>query len=895
MSIRNLQYLMVPGSVAVFGASEKPSSVGGLILRNIQSGGYTGPIFVVNPKYATVCGCRSFATAEELPIAPELAILAVPADQIGGVTAALAKRGTKAVVVITAGFAGDEAINIARRQDLLDAAKPHLLRIVGPNCFGVLAPTVGLNAYFGRSSVRSGTLALVAQSGAMISAILDWAAPRSIGFSHVVSLGDMLDVDFGDMLDVLAADPKTHTILLYVETITHARKFMSAARAAARLKPVIVVKAGRTVEGAKAASSHTGAIAGNDAVYDAAFARAGILRVANLQGLFDAAATLGAETKVRGDRLAIVTNGGGAGVMAADDLSAAGGVLAQLSPDTIARLTKVLPPIWSKGNPVDLIGDADGDRYAAALQILSLDPSVDAILAIHCPTGVTDPLTAATAVTASPAATRKPIFTCWLGEESVAEARHHLAAHGIATTDTPEAAVTGFMSIVRHQRLQRSLLEVPHRGADVAPHNVKAVANVLAQAVAAGQTWLSAPDVRRILDCYGIRTNRVSAAATPEAAAAAAEALGGKVAVKISSADIVHKSDVGGVVLGLSLPAEVAHAARDMMQRVTATHPNARIAGVTVEEMIDCAGSHELFLGMTVDPTFGPILAFGQGGTAVELTNDVALGLPPLNGPLATAMIDKTRVARLLRGYRQRPPANIDAVTDALLRLSQLIVDHPAIADVDINPLMANEHGVIAIDARMRLHAREGRSRLAICPYPSDLAHTFELGHRWRVHVRPIRPQDEDALRAMVASLEPAASGFRFFAPLRELDHETISRLTQIDYDREIVLAAFADERAERTLVGVAHLHADPDNTAAETAVVIRSDWHNRGLATVLLRELIAVARGRGIGRIWGKVLCDNERMLNLARELGFQAVHSADPTTVRMELALAPAAALTP
>ncbi len=816
-----------------------------------------------------------------LPRPADLAVIATPPDTVPGLIAELGARGTRAAVVITAGFGELGEPGRALQEAALDAARPYLLRLVGPNCVGIMVPGIGLDASFSHLAPAPGEIAFVSQSGAMITAMLDWAAPRAIGFSHVVSLGDMADVDFGDMLDYLAADAHTRAILLYVEGITHGRKFMSAARAAARLKPVLVLKAGRSSGGAHAAASHTGMLAGSDRVYDAAFRRAGMLRVDTMAELFDAAETLALTGEQHGERLAILTNGGGAGVLASDALEAAGGRLAVLAAPTIARLDSVLPPTWSHGNPVDLIGDAPGSRYAAALEALFADDGVDAILVLNCPTALSSPEEAAHAVIDKvakvPAAARHAsnLFTAWLGEQSAGSARTLFNTARIATFDTPEEAVTGFLHRVRYQRNQALLVEAPPARPDDFEPDIRAAQAAIAAALAAGRAWLDAVEVAAVLAAYRIPLPLSRQAADPEEAAASAEAIGFPVALKIRSPDITHKSDVGGIALGLADRAAVRNAAARMIERVKKAQSAARIEGFLVQEMVRRPGAIELLAGLAEDPVFGPVVVFGQGGTAVEVIDDSAVGLAPLNPLLARAQMMRTRVWRLLQPYRGNPPAAIDAIGEVLIGIGQLAAEHPEICELDINPLLVDAAGVIAIDARIRVAPTRlaGAARLAIAPYPKALASTEELRDGSKIELRPIRPEDETLLYDLAAHMTPEDLRLRFFTPVHGISHALAARLTQIDYDREMALVALT----ERTVLGIARYFADPDRLSAEYAIAVRSDWHGRGVGYVLMNRLIAIARQYGIGELVGEVLRDNRPMLAMCRELGFAL--SPDPS----------------
>jgi len=883
MTVRNLDRLFRPESVALIGASNQPATVGRTLFDNLMDGGFTGPVMPVNPRHDAIGGVIAYPDVASLPQSPDLAVIATPAATVPGLIDELGARGTRAAIVVTAGF-GDrgDAEGAALQQAVLDAARPHLLRVIGPNCLGVLVPRLGLNASFAHRNAADGEIAFVAQSGAMVTSVLDWAGSRGIGFSHLVSLGDMADVDFGDMLDFLAVDAKTRAILLYVEALTHARKFMSAARVAARLKPVIVVKAGRSAAGARAAASHTGALAGEDVVYDAAFRRAGMLRVPNLESLFAAVATLSGARQPRGDRLAILSNGGGVGVLATDALIEQGGRLARLNPETVRRLDAVLPATWSRGNPIDIIGDAPPERYAGALEVILADVPCDGVLVLNCPTAIASGVDAARAVVdvADGAAGRRhSILTCWLGEDAARPARDLFAAHRLATYDTPDHAVTAFMQMANYRRNQELLKQTPPaRAAQFAP-DVATAAAVIAEAVSAGREWLNEIEAKRVLTAYGIATVPTVFADDPAAVAREAAALGVPVAVKVVSPQITHKSDVGGVALDLRSPEAAEAAAAAMAARIAGILPDVRIEGYSVQPMAARPRAFELIVGLADDPLFGPIVVFGQGGTGVEIIDDKAVALPPLNLKLAREVIARTRVYRLLKGYRGRPPADLESVELALLKVAQIAADHDHVAALDINPLLADEFGATALDARIRLAPpeRPGHARFAIRPYPGALDRRLRLDGGETIRLRPIRPEDEPVLQAAFKKLSPRDVRMRFFGPMKSLSHDMAARLTQIDYDREMAFVALRDDPAgEGEGLGVARLYADPDNEAAEFAVTVLTDFQGHGLGHLLMEALIGYARGRGIGRLFGKVLEENRAMLKLCRGLGFSTKSAA-------------------
>ena len=896
MAARQLDALFHPRTVAVVGAGERPGSIGATLLRNLTSAGFTGRILPVNPHHRRLGGEPCFPDVARLPEAPDLGVVCTPPAAVPEVVDALGARGARAAVVISAGF-GECADGGAELQQAVQAAAAkHGLRLVGPNCVGVIVPGSGLNASFAHLMPAAGRLAFVAQSGAILTAVIDWAAPRGIGFSHLVSLGDMADLGFGDVLDHLASDPGTRGILLYIEAIRDARRFLSAARAAARMKPVIVVKAGRHPEGARAVASHTGALAGSDAVYDAAFRRAGVLRVRGLTELFDAAEVLALAKPPRGDRLLILSNGGGIAVLATDELIHQGGRLAALPEATISALNAVLPATWSRANPVDIIGDADGARYAAALAALCRVPDVDGLLVLHCPTAVVSPDAAAAAVLAAPKGPQ--LLTSWVGEAAVAGARETFARQGIPTYDTPEQAVRAFMYLVRHRERQRLLMETPPSPPEDFATDAAGVRALLdgldADALARRGGWLTEVESKQVLTAYGILTVPTRQAGTPAAAAALAADMGtGPWVVKLLSPDVLHKRAAGAVALDLTTAAEVGQAAALMAKRLAASRPQAEIIGFSVQPMVRGRGARELIVGVAADAQFGPVLLVGHGGSAVEAIDDKAIGLPPLNLRLAQELMARTRIHRVLSGAGGEPAAALDAVALVLMRVSQLVCDFAEVLELDINPLLTDADGVLALDARIRvdLSARtaDPGERLAIRPYPKALEETINLGDGRRLLLRPIRPEDEPALQAAVAGLTPAEARLRFFAPTRTLDHVAAARFTQLDYDREMALVLTEPGSPGRTpIYAVANLSATPDRASAEYAVLVRHDMAGMGLGVLLMRRIIDYARARGIGELTGDVLRDNTTMLKLCRLFGFSTHRDPeDPVIVKVRLPL--------
>jgi acetyltransferase len=899
VSIRNLDRLFKPGSVALIGASARPGSIGDVLTHNLLAGGLAGEVMLVNPKHASIGGQACFPDVASLPETPDLAVVAVPAHAVPGVVEALARRGAAGAVVISAGFAERGPQGQALQDEMLAATGATSLRIVGPNCLGVLVPHAGLNASFSHLPAREGGIAFVTQSGAIVTTVLDWAQPRGIGFSHLVSLGAMADVDFGDMMDYLANDPRTDAILLYIEAIKEPRKFMSASRAAARMKPVLAVKGARHEQTARVAMSHTGALAGADAVYDAAFRRAGIVRVYTLEELFDAVETLAVSqvprpgtSDTRKDRLAIITNGGGLGVLAADALADRGGTLAELAPSTIERLNAVLPQNWSHANPVDIVGDAPGSRYQQTVEVVAQDPGVDGVLVINCPTAVVSRTEAAEAVVRARGQRRRvPLLTSFVGAETAAEPRLLLTRERIPTYETPEDAVHAFMHLVDYAERQRLLMETPPSLPEVVEPDTARARAILDVALDEEREWLTAPEAKAVLDAYGLLTPPGRTALDAAGAAEAAAALGGPVALKILSPDITHKSDVGGVVLGLEGPLLVRDAAEKLMRSIGEQLPEARIDGVVVESMVHRPGAIELIVGAYEDPSFGPVLVFGRGGTAAEVIRDRALALPPLNLHLAHELIRRTRVYERLKGYRNVPAVNLDAVATALVRVGQLIADLPEIRELDINPLLADPYGVIALDARIRIEAYHGspQARLAIRPYPVELEEEIDLADGRTLLLRPIRPEDEPALARAFGRLTPEEIRFRFFIPWKTFSHMVTARFTQIDYDRDMVM--ILTERGAPDAIeiyGVVQLNALPRGEGAEFAILVERSMAGLGLGPYLLRRIIDYARSRGIAEIHGDVLADNTAMLGLCRALGFTAAADpVEPSVIRVSRSL--------
>jgi acetyltransferase len=890
MTIRNLEHLFRPKSVALIGASERPGSLGGIVLRNLSTAGFTGQLMLVNPKHDRVQGRKCYSSVEALPGAPDLAVICTPPATVPELIDALGRRGNKAAIVLTAGLSSpSERGGPTLKAAMLDAAKPYLLRILGPNCVGLLVPSLKLNASFAHIDALPGKIAFVSQSGALVTAVLDWATSRGIGFSKLISLGDCADIDFGDVMDYLASDEQTHAILLYMESVTAARKFMSAARAAARSKPVLALKAGRAPEGAKAAMSHTGALAGSDDVYDAAIRRAGMLRVYSTEDLFGAVETLARARPLRGERLAIMTNGGGPAVMAVDALMAKQGSLARLSEETLRKLDAVLPATWSRGDPIDIIGDAPAERYVQALQVLLQDEQADSVLMIHAPTAVVPSAEIAEAVAPVARESTRNVIGCWVGGDALAKARSIFAHAGIPTCDTPEEAVQAFMQIVQYRRNQELLMEVPPSVPEEFVPDVGLARKVVGEASAAGRLLLSQPEVAAILQAYGIAFVETRFASCVDQAVAAAQELGFPVALKILSPDISHKSDVAGVALDLATSESVRIAAQAMHARARQLRPSAAIQGFTVQAMVRRPHARELIVGASEDRVFGPVILFGEGGTAVEVVADRAIGLPPLNMLLARELISRTRVARLLAGYRDRAPADSDAICRMLIQLAHLVIDIPEIVELDINPLLADDKGVLSLDARIRLAAPGNVKvdRCSIRPYPAELEERITWNGLATL-IRPIKPEDGPQHVEFFNALDAEDVHYRMFMMMRELRASQLARFTQIDYDREMAFIATRElDGGRRQTLGVARVVADPDNVRAEFAIIVRSDLKGQGLGPILLKKLIDYLRSRGTAEVVGEALSNNTRLLRLVKRFGFEIepVPGAGIVSLRLRL----------
>ena len=892
MNSHYLAALFEPRSVALVGATGDAHKVGGRILENLIAGGFAGELFAVNPKYSSVRGIPCVASIDKLPRPVDLAVIATPAPTVPALIEQCGRAGIRAAVVITAGFHEAGAEGALLERELLKAARHHGVRLLGPNCIGLMRPPLGLNATFASGKALAGSLALVSQSGAVCTAMLDWATPNGVGFSSVISLGGSSDLDFGEVIDYLAADAKTEHILLYLEGVRDGRRLVGSLRAAARVKPVILMKVGRHPAGSRAAVSHTGAIVGRDDIFDAVVRRTGVVRVASMRELVAAAQALSAHVQPQGERLAIVTNGGGPGVMAADRAGDLGIPLATLSAKTVAALEPALPANWSHGNPVDLIGDAGPERYRAAVAACLADPGVDGVVAILTPQAMTRPQDAAAAVIEAARGAAKPVLASWMGEASVGAARSQLREAGIPAFSGPEMAVETFALLAAFYRNQQLLMQAPGPLAASQPPDIAAARALVRAALAQGRHVLSATQSKALLAAFHIPVAHSVVVGSEDEAAGAAAVVRFPVAMKIESPDITHKSDVGGVRLGLTNAQAVRRAYREMVAEVARHCPAARLNGVSIEPMVSSAHARELMAGIVRDPIFGPALTFGAGGIAIEVLKDRAVALPPLNEILVEDMIRGTRVARMLGPFRNMPGIDQRALGAVLLRVSEIACELPEIEELDINPLVADEKGVVAVDARVVLRpvaaARGPYAHLAIHPYPAELARELRLADGARVMLRPMRPEDAGLETDFIAGLSRQSMRLRFMSALASLTPAMLARFTQVDYDREMALVAIHAANGREREIGVCRYATLPDGTSCEFAIVVADAWQGRGLGARMMRALIEVARSRGLREMTGFVLADNARMLGLCQSLGFTlAADREDPRVKRVALDL--------
>jgi acetyltransferase len=857
------------------------------VFRNLLAGGFSGGLYAINPKRETVQGKPCYPDIESLRQPVDLAVIATPAPTVPDIIRRCGEAGVRVALVLSAGFGEAGDAGAALEKEVLDHARRYDMRIVGPNCLGILRPQSGLNASFSNNNALPGRMAFVSQSGALCTAVLDWAQGSDIGFSAIVSLGDAADVDFGDVLSYLAMDPHTSSILLYVEGIRNARGFFSGLRIAARLKPVVVVKAGRQAAGSRAAVSHTGALVGSDDVFHAALRRAGVVRAYTIKQLFAAAEILASRRyRVHGNRLAIVTNGGGPGVMAADRAAEMDVDLPELDPPTLQALNAALPAHWSQGNPVDILGDAGPERYRQAVSLCLADPAVDGVLVMLTPQPMTRPLAAAEATIAAAEASDKPVLACWMGKGQVEQARALFGQHQLAHFDTPEASVEAFAFLASYRSNQELLMQVPGPLGRRSEPDVEGARLIIEGVLADGRSQLSELESKAILRAFGVPVVETIEASSASQALVVAESLGFPLVMKINSPDITHKSDVGGVRLNIQTAGAVRSTFNELVEAVRAKRPDAKLAGVTLEPMIKRANGRETMIGVVRDPVFGPAISFGAGGTAVEVMHDRFVSLPPLNRFIAAQMIERTRISRLLGAFRNLPPVNREALENVLLRVSELVCELPHVTELDINPLIVDEHGAIAVDARLVVahpaHAARPYAHMAIHPYPSHLENQLQLADGTNLLIRPIRPEDSGIEQEFVRKLSPQSKYFRFMRALHELTPEMLVRFTQIDYDQEMALIAVVMDQDREIEVGVARYATQPDGRSCEFAIVVADEWRHRGIGFQLMSQLMDIARARDLDVMESEVLAENTGMLALAGKLGFAIKASTETPGVR-------------
>ncbi len=887
MSKHYLTSLFAPKSVAVFGASDRVDSVGQIVFHNMLESGFQGALYPVNSRVAEVQGRKAYASIADIEEKVELVVIATPPQTVPDIIDDCGKHGVKAAVIITAGFGeiGPEGKALERR--VLDNAKRYGIRLIGPNCLGVMRPGIGLNATFNKGGVNAGNLALVSQSGALCTAILDWAQVNDVGFSSVVSMGSSADVDFGEILDYLVSDPQTQNILLYIEGIRESRRFMSSLRAAARAKPVILVKVGRHEAGSKAAMSHTASLVGSDDAFDAAVRRAGVVRVQTVTQLFSAAKALSCGFHPSGNRLAIVTNGGGPGVMATDRASDLGLVMANLSDVTIERLNQVLPPNWSHGNPVDVIGDAQADRYQHAIAACMEDPNVDGVLTILTPQAMTKPMEAAQAVIELSNQYTKPLLTCWMGESQVAESRKAFALAKKPNFRTPEPAVEVFSYLSDYYQNQKMLKQMPGPLSHRLEPDVEGARMIIEGALLDKRKVLSEMESKALLSAFHIPVAQTMVARSPNEALLIAQQLGFPVAMKVNSRDITHKSDAGGVKLNLGNAQSLRAAYHEIIENIKRNRPEAHMDGISIQPMIVKPNGRELMVGVTNDPVFGPVITFGAGGTTVEVMGDAAVSLPPLNSFLARDLISRTNVSKLLGAFRHMPPADVAALESVLLRVSEMVCELPMLMEMDINPLIVDEHGLLAADARVVVEFRQPSadrySHMAIYPYPTHLVSRWQLADGTDLTIRPIRPEDAELVQAFVRNLSEESRFFRFMNSMEELSQTMLVRFTQIDYSREMALIAVTEDHGKEVEVGVARFAINPDGESCEFALVIADHMHGKGLGQKLLTALMEAARSKGLKLIEGEVLRNNSSMLHLMERLSFDIQTSAEDDSIKV------------
>ena len=871
-------------AIVVFGASELADAVGGRVFENLYDAGFSGPIYAINPKYKELRNQPCYSSIVEINKPVDLAIIATPAKTVPEIIHECGEHGVRAVIIISAGF--NEGSGSHLKKSILEAARQYKMRILGPNCLGLIRPVTAINATFSKNTAKPGQLALVSQSGALCTAILDWAVAHDVGFSTIVSLGEAADIDFGDILDYLAQDPQTSSILLYVEGIRDARSFMSGLRIAARMKPVVVIKAGRHIEGSRAAVTHTGAMVGADDVFDAALQRAGVVRAMTIEQMFAAAELLATPHRVKGNKLAIITNGGGLGVMATDRAIDLGVSIASLSEKTIAKLNESLPAQWSHDNPIDVLGDASAERYQAALSTCLLDPAVDGALVMLSPQAMTDTRACAQAVIDAQENSGKPVLACWMGAQQVEEAINLFSKHHLPSFPNPESSVEAFAYMASYHQNQQLLLQVPGPLITRDEPDIEGARLIIESVLADKRSVLTITESKAILHAFAIPVTQSIVCASANDALVAAESLGLPVAMKIHSKEFTHKSDVGGIRLNISSAHAVRSTFLELMEGVHNKFPDAKVDGVTIEPMYKPANGRELMIGVICDPVFGPAITFGAGGVQVEVLRDRSVALPPLNTLLAEKMISQTRIAKLLGDFRNMPAVKMDELVHVLRRVSEMVCELPEIKALDINPLIADENGVMALDARIVVEhpspSLDRYSHMAIHPYPSHLVTTHQLSDGTNIVIRPIRPEDASIEQSFIRELSPQSKYFRFMQGLNELTQQMLVRFTQLDYSRELALIAVLESQNQETELGVARYVMNPDSESCEFALVVADKWQHKGIGSNLMRALIEAARQRGIKKMEGEILANNNNMLKLTENLGFSLQANSDDPGIR-------------
>lgn len=890
MTIRNVSRLFEPASVAVIGASD--DGIGGVIMRNLLAGGFTGPIMPVNPRRRAAAGVLAYTDAASLPITPELAVVATPPQTLPDIIGSLGERGAPAAIVVTeVADPSDAADDMRLLERIRAAARTHGLRVLGPGSLGVFSASHQLNASVSHGGAGAGSIAFVTQSGALGNAVLDWAREKDIGFSHFLALGAAADVDFADVLDYLAGDYTTRAILLYIESLTNGPRFMTAARAAARVKPVIAVKAGRQGgRGNGEASSYAAALIGPDDLFEAVLRRSGILPVRDVEELFDAVETLGRGLRIRGERLGIITSGGGTGTMARDALLNAGLEPAEFTRQTTEKLEAMSPPPRHIGGHVDLGITGPLERHGAATRILLAAEEVGATLVIHAPSSHEPAEAVARAVAdVTNKGSRRRLLTAWMGGPAVAGARRVLAASGIAGYETPGSAVKAFGHLVDYHRNRRLLMQTPPLASAESRPEVEVARRIIAGRRTDGA--LPEAEAVELLAAYGINTVPVWQAANPSEAARLSEAVGHPVAMTLSSPDIQRIRDVGGIALYLNDAHAVLVAAQTMLERVAAERPGARVEGLILRRMVPRPSARQLFAGVSNDEVFGPAIVVGEGGRALEAYHEHAVGLPPLNRALARDLLSRSRIWQILHASRARPDADIDAICELLVRISDIVTDFPEIAEMDVNPIFADESGVAVAGAHIRLVADEPRPPMVVQPYPKALEELGALRDGRPVLLRPVRPEDEPLEEAFFSRVAPEDLYWRFFRRMARLERAELARLTQIDYDREMAFVAVAQGASGDEILGEVRTVTDPDNEGAEFAIIVRSDLKGNGLARALMDKMIRYCRRREIRTLFASVMTENHSMRRLAQALGMSERAGEDSETRVVELLLRSAA----